>query len=355
MSARLGHLLAKRQSFLRHRDVTTTRCSVSLHAVRVVTILISVSRCSKDRRTRRIWFSFWLRFTIIIAPGWWLYGTTFRPITLRSCISRKCDRIGLSFIISRPTRRSWIRWNHAGIKSKMFTSQISSRRTMTSWCQPSWSPVNELTNKNCSRRFALKPESDRRSKFTKRSVILLRWQEVTLEIGWHLFAVAIMSNHFHVVLASQTGQTKEDYLRTLKARASFALNKKYGKRTWWTTSGSVRYCFDAHSLEARIEYVMKQKNPLVVWRNQEEFSLRWLNTHKEPEVKRYSAQLPCFRINSHKTRKHGNTETHVKHGKHGSFGGVPPTLPALFVIECRFYLKSFASIYVRHPVYQQTP
>jgi len=106
------------------------------------------------------------------------------------------------------------------------------------------------------------------------NLILLRWQEVIPEIGWYLFAAAIMPNHFHVVLASQTGQTKEDYLRTLKARASFALNKKYGKRTWWTTSGSVRYCFDAHSLEARIEYVMRQKNPLVVWRNPEEFSLR---------------------------------------------------------------------------------
>jgi REP element-mobilizing transposase RayT len=106
------------------------------------------------------------------------------------------------------------------------------------------------------------------------NVILTRWKTVIPEAGWYLFASAIMPNHFHVVLASPTGFTKEDYLRTLKARASFSLNKKYGKRIWWTDSGSVRYCFDEHLLDTRIEYVMKQKNPLVVWRNPEEFNLR---------------------------------------------------------------------------------
>jgi REP element-mobilizing transposase RayT len=106
------------------------------------------------------------------------------------------------------------------------------------------------------------------------NLILTHWRKVIPTVGWYLFAVAIMPNHFHVVLASPTGQRKEDYLRTLKARASFALNKKYGKRTWWTVSGSVRYCFDEHALDARIEYVMNQENPLVVWRNSEEFCLR---------------------------------------------------------------------------------
>ncbi len=106
------------------------------------------------------------------------------------------------------------------------------------------------------------------------NLILVRWRKVVPETGWFLFAAAIMSNHFHVVLASPIGPSKEDYLRTLKARASLPLNKKYGKRTWWTASGSVRYCFDERSLDARIGYVMKQKNPLVVWRNPEKFDLR---------------------------------------------------------------------------------
>jgi REP element-mobilizing transposase RayT len=83
-----------------------------------------------------------------------------------------------------------------------------------------------------------------------------------------------MPNHFHAVLASPAGLTKENYLRTLKARASLPLNKKYGKRTWWTVSGSVRYCFDELSLDTRIEYVMNQRNPLIVWRNPVEFSLK---------------------------------------------------------------------------------
>ena len=105
-------------------------------------------------------------------------------------------------------------------------------------------------------------------------LILICWQQAVAGVGWHLFAVAVMPNHFHAVLASPVGQRKEDYLRTLKARASFLLNKKYGKRTWWTTSGSVRYCFDRHLLDARIENVRKQANSLVVWYNPEEFTLR---------------------------------------------------------------------------------
>ena len=113
------------------------------------------------------------------------------------------------------------------------------------------------------------------------NLILFHWQKVISSVGWYLFAVAIMSNHFHVVLASPAGQQKEDYLRTLKARASFVLNKQYGKRTWWTTSGSVRYCFDEQTLNTRIEYVMRQENPLVVWRNSEEFDL---HSPSEPQV-----------------------------------------------------------------------
>ena len=120
------------------------------------------------------------------------------------------------------------------------------------------------------------------------NLILEHWQKVIPQVGWYLFSVAIMSNHFHVVLASPTGPKKEDYLRTLKARASFSLNKKYGKRNWWTVSGSVRYCFDERSLNARIEYVMKQENPLVIWRNPQGFDLQVYATPRTASVAQHS-------------------------------------------------------------------
>ena len=104
-------------------------------------------------------------------------------------------------------------------------------------------------------------------------ILLGRWREIVEEYQWFLFAVAIMSNHFHLVVAAPGRVTKETFLRNFKSRASKCLNDQFGKQTWWTTSGSVRFCFEEQSLAARIEYVKKQKNPLVVWVNPQEFEI----------------------------------------------------------------------------------
>ncbi len=101
--------------------------------------------------------------------------------------------------------------------------------------------------------------------------ILESWKTETKKKRWYLFVVAIMPNHFHLVIAALHGTDKATLLRTLKSRASFALNKAFGKRTWWTTSGSVRFCFDEPAVRARIQYVRNQKNPLLVWENPEPF------------------------------------------------------------------------------------
>jgi REP element-mobilizing transposase RayT len=101
--------------------------------------------------------------------------------------------------------------------------------------------------------------------------ILAQWHKETAKLHWHLFVVAIMNNHFHLVVAAPSEIDKEDFLRTFKSRASFALNKKYGKQTWWTTSGSVQYSFDEQAHRARIEYVRNQKNKLLLWENPQEF------------------------------------------------------------------------------------
>ena len=99
--------------------------------------------------------------------------------------------------------------------------------------------------------------------------VLQRWQNTVGELGGHLVAVAIMRNHFHIVAVFIGKVTKAKLLQFFKGRASRALNQRYGKRTWWTDSGSVRYCFNEAAFHARIEYVKKQNDPLVLWVNPE--------------------------------------------------------------------------------------
>ena len=103
------------------------------------------------------------------------------------------------------------------------------------------------------------------------TIILHEWCETVAYHKWHLFAAAIMPNHFHLVLAAPSDCDKTTLLRRLKTYPSRALNKVYGQREWWTSSGSVRYCFDEESLLTRIEYVKKQPTSLLVWENPNPF------------------------------------------------------------------------------------
>ena len=100
-------------------------------------------------------------------------------------------------------------------------------------------------------------------------VILERWQNTVGELDGKLIVVAIMRNHFHFVAVFPGKIAKAKALQFFKGRASWALNQRFGKRTWWTDSGSVRYSFDETAFRTRIEYVKRQKNPLVLWVNPE--------------------------------------------------------------------------------------
>ena len=96
------------------------------------------------------------------------------------------------------------------------------------------------------------------------------WQTCAAELAGTLIVAAIMSNHFHFVAVFPGKIEKAKLLQSFKGRASRALNQAFGKRRWWTDSGSVRYSFDESAFRARIEYVKKQKNPLVLWVNPDE-------------------------------------------------------------------------------------
>ena len=84
-----------------------------------------------------------------------------------------------------------------------------------------------------------------------------------------LRAVAIMYNHFHIVVQVPGNPDPRKVLADFKAYGTRVLNRKYGKppsETWWTDNGSKRILRDERALADAIYYVLKrQPNPLLVW------------------------------------------------------------------------------------------
>jgi len=99
--------------------------------------------------------------------------------------------------------------------------------------------------------------------------VLAQFQETATYRGWTLRAVAIMANHFHIVVQVPGDPDPRKILADFKAYASRALNRRHGKppsETWWTSNGSKRKLATDRALAAAIHYVLyKQPHPLVVW------------------------------------------------------------------------------------------
>ena len=99
-------------------------------------------------------------------------------------------------------------------------------------------------------------------------VLLNQFQETCRYRYWQLIAAAIMSNHFHAVLAVTGDPEPKSLLRDLKSYGSRALNKHFGKPTaprWWTESGSTRKLPTTESLIGAVRYVVRQPDPLAIW------------------------------------------------------------------------------------------
>jgi REP element-mobilizing transposase RayT len=98
--------------------------------------------------------------------------------------------------------------------------------------------------------------------------LLAQFHETAAYRGWQLLAVAVMANHFHIVVGVPGDPDPADLLRDFKSYGSRALNRAWSKPasgTWWTESGSRRKLPDEAAVLAAVRYVKEQFNPLVVW------------------------------------------------------------------------------------------
>jgi REP element-mobilizing transposase RayT len=101
------------------------------------------------------------------------------------------------------------------------------------------------------------------------NLVLAQFRETAMYRGWTLRAVAVMFNHFHIVVMVPENPDPRRILADFKAYGTRTLNRRFGRppsRTWWTTNGSKRMLKDSAAIAAATHYVLKrQPNPLALW------------------------------------------------------------------------------------------
>jgi len=93
-----------------------------------------------------------------------------------------------------------------------------------------------------------------REKEIVKRVILEKAQQV----GHRILAIAVCSNHVHMV-AAYDGRGVEKLVSRYKNAAYFALRKDGFTGRVWTRGYDKRYCFDEESLLTRVDYVKGHK------------------------------------------------------------------------------------------------
>lgn len=100
-------------------------------------------------------------------------------------------------------------------------------------------------------------------------VFLAQVRETAGYRRWELRAVAVVFNHFHIVVGVLGDPKPSKVLGDFKSWATRALARDFGRpasETWWTESGWKRRLPDERALAAAIHYVLyDQANPLLTW------------------------------------------------------------------------------------------
>lgn len=95
-----------------------------------------------------------------------------------------------------------------------------------------------------------------------------QFQETARYRRWLLLAVAVMANHFHIVVGVEGDPEPSRILGDFKSYGSRKLTRGWGRPesdTWWTESGSKRKLKTEANVLAAVRYVEEQEYPLVIW------------------------------------------------------------------------------------------
>ncbi len=96
-----------------------------------------------------------------------------------------------------------------------------------------------------------------------------QFRETATHRGWEIKAVAIMYNHFHIVVGVPGDPAPGKILGDFKSWATRKLTQTFGvpaSGTWWTERGSKRKLKDEAACLAAINYVLhEQPSPLLRW------------------------------------------------------------------------------------------
>lgn len=95
-----------------------------------------------------------------------------------------------------------------------------------------------------------------------------QFRETADHRNWFLWAVAVLVNHFHVVVGVPGDPDPNEIRGTFKSYGSRQLNRRWGRPrngTWWVERGSKRILRTEESLFGAIQYVVAQPCPLLVW------------------------------------------------------------------------------------------
>ncbi|MBA4188049.1 MAG: hypothetical protein C0467_08520 [Planctomycetaceae bacterium] len=94
--------------------------------------------------------------------------------------------------------------------------------------------------------------------------LVTQFRETAAYRGWAVPALAVMSNHIHLVVLVPGDPEPETILHSFKSYGSRRLNRVFGRREWWTSSGSTRKLTDETAIRTAARYVRDQANPLQV-------------------------------------------------------------------------------------------
>lgn len=99
--------------------------------------------------------------------------------------------------------------------------------------------------------------------------LLEQFQETARHRVWELLAVAVMFNHFHIVVGVPGDPKPSKILGDFKSWGTRKLSAHFGEpesETWWSGSGSKRKLTDEQAVLNAVHYVLyEQPSALITW------------------------------------------------------------------------------------------